>query len=466
MAALRSRNGALLLKQESTPGTFEAPDAAADGILVESPTLNPTTQNTETNEVQASIDATAPIVGGMQVTIGGSFYLKGPGVPGEYPEWDLALRICGMSATQTRTDITGSTLSVTADDSEIADSGEGLAALTVGTVIYVSGFADPANNGEFIVTASAAAAIEVARLTGAAAMADEAAGATITIRRGIAGTAATAGAVDAVTLQAPFAATAQLYRGMPVILSTNPASPAVAQILDYSAGRVAQLSDRYDPALGDTSIASIPANIRYAPASSAIPAASAELYMDGVVYRLTGVRGTCSFEVTAGGAARCTYTLSGLFVEKTDAAVPAVTYDGTRPGVWRNSAMLIDKRRAALQTLSVDSGTEVVFPPDPNGQEGFTVPEILRRRVTGNMDPNATLVATRDLMSAFRAGQVQSIAARIMGGSAALPGQRVGIAIPAALYTSYQPGDRQGIQTEQTGFFAQGADSGYFLQVW
>src|SRR5690606_34267309 len=182
MATLRTRNGALLLKQESVPGTYEAPDPATDGILVEAPTINPTTQNVETDEVQGSLDSTAPIVGGMQVTIGGSFYLKGPGVPGEYPEWDLLMRIAGMAATQTRTDITGVTFSVTGASAEIADSGDGLAALTVGTVIHVSGFANEANNGEFIVTTSAAGAIVVARLTGATAMVDEAAGENVTLR--------------------------------------------------------------------------------------------------------------------------------------------------------------------------------------------------------------------------------------------------------------------------------------------
>lgn len=464
--ALRTRNGALLLKQETTPGVYEAPDPAADGLLVEAPTLNPTTQNVDTDEVQGSIDATSPIVGGMQVTIGGVVYLKGNGVPGEYPEWDLLARICGLSATQTRTDITGITFSVSADNNEIADSGNGLAALTVGTVIYVAGFANAANNGEFIVTASAAGAIEVARLSGATALVDEAAGVSVTLRRGIAAVEATAATVDSVTLQAPWANTAQLYRGMPAVVSGNPAAPVVSQILDYSATRVAQLADRFDPVLDTSSIVSIPAHIRYTPASLSIPAASAALYMDGLVYQVTGVRGTLSFEATAGGAIRCSFTLSGLFEAKADAAVPVVTYDGTRPGIWRNSAMLIDRRRAALQTLSVDLGNEIVFPPDPNGQEGFDPPEILRRRITGSMDPNAVLVATRDIMTAFRDGTPHSVAARITGGSAARIGQRVGLVLPSALYTSYQPGDRQGIQTEQTGFFAQGQDSGIFLQVW
>lgn len=466
MATLRTRNGALLLKQESVPGTYEAPDPATDGILVEAPTINPTTQNVETDEVQGSLDSTAPIVGGMQVTISGAFYLKGPGVPGEYPEWDLLMRIAGMAATQTRTDITGVTFSVTGASAEIADSGDGLAALTVGTVIHVSGFANEANNGEFIVTTSAAGAIVVARLTGATAMVDEAAGENVTLRRGIAAVEATAGAADSITLQAPWANTAQLYRGMPVALSGNPATVYISQILDYTAGRVAVLADNFSTPLSDSTVASIPANIRYAPASSSIPAASVALYMDGVVYRCTGAKATLSIEQTAGGAARCTYTISALMHEKDDAAVPSVTYDGTRPGIWRNSAMLVNKRRAALQTLSVDLGNEVIFPPDPNGQEGFDAPIITRRRMTGSMDPNATLVATRDLMTAFRDGTAQPVAARLAGGSASRPGQRVGLAIPSALYTSYQPGDRQGVQTEQTGFFLQGQDSGLFLQVW
>jgi len=45
-------------------------------------------------------------------------------------------------------------------------------------------------------------------------------------------------------------------------------------------------------------------------------------------------------------------------------------------------------------------------------------------------------------------------------------GNKIGITVPAALYTGVALGDRSGIVTEELTFFPSGEDSGVFLCYW
>ena len=466
MPLLRARNAALLLVLEASEGVFQAPSASTDGILVEEPSINFNPQNVETNEVTGSLDGRGPIVGGLQCELGFSAYLKGSGIPGVAPEWGDALKVCGWGESVTLTSVTGTTYSITGTNS-VNDTGSGLAAFTIGTVLHMSGWANAGNAGEFIVTAAAAGALTLAKPDGSApGLTNETAGASVTLRRGVAAIAATAGSQTGFTAQAPWSNTDQAYRGMPVLLSGNPAIPAWAFLADYSAARVAGLADLFQSALSVSTKASIPAHLLYRPVSTGIPSASAEFYLDGVRYQFSGLRGTVSFEAQAAGPAKASFQLSGLFVAKSDAAMPSVSYDGTRPGVFRNSKMLVNRQLAALQSLSLDSGNNLVFPENPNVAEGFDPPLIVERKLAGAMNPFATLIATRDIMGDFRVGTERILHARIMGGPATQPGNRIGLTIPAAFYTGHQPRNRNGLATEETQFFPRGQDSGAYLAIW
>jgi hypothetical protein len=381
---------------------FQAPSASTDAILVEAPDVDLQPQNVETNEVTGSLDGRGPIPGGIQVPFNFTVYLKGPGTPGVEPEWADLMRACAWAVDVTNTSITAATIAFNATGDHITDSGSGFGPLTVGTAIHVSGAPDAQNNGEFIVTVSAAGDIQVTKPDGSAAgFVTAAAGPSITIRRGIAAVAATAGTTTSFTAQSPWAGTLQIYRGMPVLLSGNPATPAFAFISDYTAVRLATLADLFGSALSAATKASIPANVRFTPASASIPSLSMEYYMDGLRYRLNGVRGRVSFQFDAAGACKASFAMRGLFESKTDAAVPATVYDGTRPPTFRNSRFLIQRIQAALRTLSIDAAAEPVYPSNPNASEGFDAPLHVSRNLTGRMDPYARLVATQDLTGAF-----------------------------------------------------------------
>ena len=464
MAILRSRNAAFLTVPEASEGVFQSPSAAVDAVLVENPTINFDPQNIETDEVTGSLDGRGPILGGLQASMNFRVYLKGQGVGGVAPEVADILKACGLLETVMKTDLVATTISVTGGNT-IADSGNGLAVFTVGTALILLDPANPGNNGrELLVSASAAGSLTVTNMDGSPpALTNFAAGPSITLRRGVAAVAATAGAGTQFTAQAPWAATDQLYTHLPVWLSGDPAVAALAGIVDYSAARIAKLADTFSPVLSVATKASIPANVLYTPHSGVIPSNSCEFYMDGTRYQFAGVRGDLSATFNAGGASWLDVSLRGMFVAKGDVAMPTPTYDASRPGTFRKSAVTVNSLPVGLSSLTINLGNQLAFPPNPNAAEGFDAPQILRRRTGGQMDPLAGLEATTGRMTAFRAGAEVPIHARVLGGAGAVAGNRVGIMVPKAFYESLQPGDNQGMATEQIGFFARGQDRSFGL---
>jgi hypothetical protein len=270
--------------------------------------------------------------------------------------------------------------------------------------------------------------------------------------------AATAGSATSVTLGASFTATAQLYRGMPLSLTVNPTA-ATPFISDYTVGKLATLTDTFSPVLDGTTLCQIPANVLYTPASDSIPSGTLEIYVDGIKYIFAGSRGAPVFNVATQNVGRISFNFNGRFVSQTDLPVPATTYDSTRPPAFKNAVMNLDRVCVALQNFSVDTGNSLVNLPDPCAAQGWGPAQITERNMTGSMDPNKTLVATRDVITAMDAGTSVIIHARW----GEVTGNKVAITVPSALYTGVSLGDRSGIVTEELTFFPSGEDSGAFI---
>ncbi|MGE0715648.1 MAG: hypothetical protein AB7P02_09405 [Alphaproteobacteria bacterium] len=283
-------------------------------------------------------------------------------------------------------------------------------------------------------------------------------------------TTASAGTTGTVTLGTSATTTAQAYRGMPIVLSGNPATPAATFITNYTSGKVATLARNFSPALTTATLWQIPANVLYRPTSddSLIKSVSMYFYMDGVLVKMLGSRGTFVITHVAGQPAKIAFTFTGMYGGKTDAAVVAGTFDATRPPIWRDpngdasGHFSIGKVEAALRQFVFTNGNQNVYPDNPNEAEGFQPTVIASRRMTGSMDPLATLVATRNLMDDFRNGTQRLVHSRI----GTVAGNRIGLTIPLAHPENYTPGDREGLATEEVPFFCAGKDAGAFMCFW
>lgn len=273
--------------------------------------------------------------------------------------------------------------------------------------------------------------------------------------------AATGTDTAAVTLATGATGVADEYNGMPITLTASGVSVDTF-IADYSSSKTATLAEGAGVPLGSGISWQVPVNVLYAPASASIPSHTQYFYMDGVLYKFVGMRGTFSIELVAGQPGKLRFQMQGLFSAKTDSAVPTVTYDSTRPPVWKGGKCKINRLAAAVANLSVDVGNELALPDDPNAAEGFQPAQITRRRMTGSADPLETLVATRDIMTAFRSGTQQIILAQV--GSTA--GNRYGLVVPEAFYTNQTPGERSGLATVTVPFSCVGQDSGAYLCIY
>ena len=103
-------------------------------------------------------------------------------------------------------------------------------------------------------------------------------------------TAAASGTTSTATLASPFAATAELYRGMPITLSGNPATPVTVGVVDYTVGRVMKPDYVFGTSLSSSTLAQIPPNALYSPLTdpTLMKSVSVYLLMDGLGWLICG----------------------------------------------------------------------------------------------------------------------------------------------------------------------------------
>ena len=97
MASLRTRKKVLLVKQETTEGTYAAPSASTDAVKVENLRWSPATRLIDTNEHTGVLDKSAPIVGGTSINVSFDVPMKGSGTAGTAPEWGKLLKALGFA---------------------------------------------------------------------------------------------------------------------------------------------------------------------------------------------------------------------------------------------------------------------------------------------------------------------------------------------------------------------------------
>lgn len=263
------------------------------------------------------------------------------------------------------------------------------------------------------------------------------------------------------TLGATAAATVNLYRGMPVVFTGGIAGASF--IYDYSAAKLAKLTDTLGGSLSTDTNYQIPVNVLYSLASGTIPNGTLYFYNDGTLWKFVGCQANSPIALNSGAAGKLSFSFSGVFIGTTDAAMVTPTYDGTQRQVWRNGVFTINSVAAALKALTFDPGSTITQPDDPNEIEGFGQAVITARTPRGQMDPLMTLVATRASVSHFQNMTKQPVHGRY----GATAGNRVALTMPSCLYHNATPGDSGGGLTALTiPFHPTGEDAGAFLCFW
>lgn len=281
--------------------------------------------------------------------------------------------------------------------------------------------------------------------------------------------ALTAGSTTSATLGTGFTGTAQLYRGMPLILSGGIGAGHAPLITDFSAAKVAILSDLFSSALDITTLAAIPANWTYAGASPADAAAritdhpcvTVGWYEDGNLYQWMDVRGTLDMEGDTARPGFGTFNLSGTYLGSSTVAVPtdAVLASHSAPTLVKGAglppAMLANRIPLPISKWALRNGGGIETPEDPNTQFGFGAGQIVDRRPMFEADPLRTLVSTRDAIAEIGAavsGAATNYPIGLRFGSAA--GNRWSLLCPLAQPVSADPTMRGKLRADQIGWQA------------
>ncbi|WP_203072249.1 hypothetical protein [Falsiroseomonas ponticola] len=274
-------------------------------------------------------------------------------------------------------------------------------------------------------------------------------------------TAATAGTTTTLTLATPFAATAQLYRGMPLLLSGD--RTLTTGITDYSVARVATLGETMATAGTVSTLAQIPPHVLYSPTSDETIYRTATLYFyaDGLRWRFTGAVGTWSLELSTGGIGFLVFELRAQMLDKAAVALPTGWNTAIRPTPPRfvGGRCQLNQQVARARRVMLEAGVSVTLPDNPEAAEGYDPAVPVERDARGSIDPLMNTTTAVALFNAFRQGAAMSLMA-ILGVTA---GNRFCVIAPAAKATGMRPGERDGLGQLDIAFQLDGADSPLFL---
>lgn len=275
---------------------------------------------------------------------------------------------------------------------------------------------------------------------------------------------AAGGSTTTAVLGASAAATAQIYRGMPIEFTG--AVPGWSGILDYSpngSSKVATLTDTLGGALVATSNYQIPTNTLFKFGSTGIPFGTLHFYVDGAKFRVMDAQGNADIRLVTGQAGRLVIRMNGIFAGWADEAVPSVDFSGLLvPPTFRAGVLKLQRLPIATSRIEFTMNNELVNPEDANQQEGFAGTIITERAPRLSMDPLMRSKATADFIAGMRTGTVYNGVAR--WGSVA--GNRFQVLFPQGQVIEYGLGNRNGLVSNEKTLALANDNAAWFLSVY
>jgi hypothetical protein len=187
-------------------------------------------------------------------------------------------------------------------------------------------------------------------------------------------------------------------------------------------------------------------------------------YISGVKKQIHGAQGNAVFRFVPGRKAMVDFTFTGkipVYHDSaryiTDTAILAPTYPTTTPLRFANNALTIGGYAAGgIGGLTIDLGNQVYMVEDAadTSGSGYKFACISGGVITGSIDPELRLVATKDFHHEWLTSTEQALAFALTGTS-----QYVGFAAPALQFTNLQEQNRSDITTEGITFQLNGSTS-------
>lgn len=275
----------------------------------------------------------------------------------------------------------------------------------------------------------------------------------------IAAAALTAGTTTSGTLGTGFGTTAQALRGLPLQLAGGTSGGKLVHVTDYSAAKVATMTDLFASALNASATAALPANWSYAPTSPASAATRATdhptgtlyIYEDGRLLKFVGCRGQLTMEGESARPGFATFRLMGIFAGESAASVPTVSVPQHSAPVLAmgdggvTSALLVNRIEMAAKRWSLGGASAMEVRDDPNTAFGFGSPDLDVRAPVLEIDPLTTAKANIDRWGEMIAGT--NMSAVLRAGTAA--GNRWSLCLPTVAPVQADPEKRGIFRTDK-----------------
>jgi hypothetical protein len=170
------------------------------------------------------------------------------------------------------------------------------------------------------------------------------------------------------------------------------------------------------------------------------------VYEDGVKKSICGAMGTFKGEGDNGKPVYLNFEFEGVWVAPVDGALVVPEADTVKPQPFIGSTFTLGAAIAPVAKFSFDLGNKIYVREDITNANGYLYAVITERAVSGKIDPEATLIATRNYFNEFIS---ETEAALSLATSGTTP---ITIAAPKAQYKAMNEGDRTGIVTNEIEF--------------
>ena len=180
-------------------------------------------------------------------------------------------------------------------------------------------------------------------------------------------------------------------------------------------------------------------------------------YENGLLKQISGAMGTFTLSFPTGRICMINFTFTGIYDETpTDTAIVAPNYPDNLAIRFASATFTIGGFAAKVSNVSIDAGNQVVMREDAAQSSGYVAALVTGRRMTGSLDPELDLVATKDWHNEWTQNTEQALS--LIVGAA---NNRVTIAAPKLQFTNLQESSRNDIMTESVEFQLNGsADAG------
>lgn len=229
-----------------------------------------------------------------------------------------------------------------------------------------------------------------------------------------------------------------------------------------SAGTAPQIADLLE-ACGFSESVDAGSSVVYAPASTGHKSVTIYLYDVQVessgnyrLHKITGARGNANLIFEAGQIARVEFTFQGLYNIPTDVVDPGdPSYESTNPPIVDSATLQLNSESLIAQMVGINLNNNVVEREDLNTAHGLKGFEITGRAPTGEMNPEAVLLATYDFWTDWADATARALELTL----GATAGNILEVSAPKVTPDNIDEADRNGIRAERIPF-TLGLDSG------